>query len=155
MSDFGTIKRGEIYYILKGDSSNTGCEIEQTGRPAIIVSNDLYNNKSSVVEVVFLTTQDKPAMLTHAPIASTGTPSTALCEQVSTISVSRIGDFINTCTPTELADVDRCLLVSLNLAKVVDCPQTAATRDALIRAEAERDIYKDLYTKLAEKVTNF
>ena len=48
----GMFYRGEIYYVLP-----EGCEIgseQHSGRPGIIVSNDLNNKYSSTLEVVYL-----------------------------------------------------------------------------------------------------
>lgn len=50
-------KRGEIWYI-ENDCDFIGREVGYT-RPAIIVSNDTNNKFSSVVEVVYLTTNQK------------------------------------------------------------------------------------------------
>lgn len=55
-------KRGDIFYVMKGN--NCGSEME-AGRPAIIVSNNLNNNNSDIVEIVYLTTQPKPELPTH------------------------------------------------------------------------------------------
>ena len=62
------------------------CGSEQrAGRPAIIVSND------------------------------TGKESIALCEQVHTVAVERVGDYCGECSKNEMQSVDIALLVSLSL----------------------------------------
>ena len=48
------IYRGQIYYIHPQEV--VGSE-QEGGRPAVIVSNDVCNEHSRVVEVVFLTTK--------------------------------------------------------------------------------------------------
>lgn len=112
----GEIRRGDIFYIHKFPV--VGSEIEADGRPAIIVSNDMNNQYSQVVEVVFLTTQAKKPMPTHVSIYSAPRPSTALCEQVSTVSVERIGNYAGHLTEKEMTQVDTALLISLDLALV-------------------------------------
>ena len=108
-----TIKRGEIYYI---QSYGNECGSEQrAGRPAIIVSNDRGNQNSSTVEVVYLTTQPKHDLPTHVVIRATGKESIALCEQVHTVAVERIGDYCGECSKNEMQSVDIALLVSLSL----------------------------------------
>lgn len=156
------IQRGNIYYIHKGDSY--GSEMI-AGRPGIIVSNDANNATSQVVEVVFLTTQEKPPLPTHVRIITTGRESTALCEQVTTVDVSRLGDFAGCCSTEELKQVDKAVAISLGLVynsenETVDSrPEVSVdmltnlleSKDASIkvaRAEAERDVYKKLYTDL-------
>lgn len=59
------IYRGDIFYIMPG--SYVGSE-QKSGRPGIIVSNDLANKHSPNVEVVFLTSQEKKALPTHVEV---------------------------------------------------------------------------------------
>lgn len=49
------VMRGEMYYIHE-DYSSVGSEMK-AGRPAIIVSNDMNNEFSSTVEIIYLTTE--------------------------------------------------------------------------------------------------
>lgn len=107
------IRRGEIYYISSNfqsfGSEQTGC------RPGIIVSNDTGNKYSSLVEVVYLTTKPKADLPTHVMINSAKRPSTALCEQVTTVSKDRITEYLSQCTDAELKRIDEALMISLNL----------------------------------------
>jgi len=104
--------RGDVYYIAA--YSTEGSE-QRAGRPAIIVSNDLANNYSPTIEVVYLTTQPKTNLPTHVIIRSTNRESIALCEQITSISKNRIGDFVCTLKNDELQRVNAALLVSLAL----------------------------------------
>lgn len=81
------IKRGDIWYVSK--DNYTGCE-QAAGRPAIIVSNEKNNACAETVEVVYLTTQPKKDLPTHVLIRSSERESTALCEQITTVSVDRL-----------------------------------------------------------------
>ena len=98
-----SINRGDIFYV--NPSETVGSE-QRSGRPAIIVSNPLCNEHSPVVEVVYLTCQYKKPMPTHVRIESAGKRSTALCEQISSVDVSRLGDFKGHLTDREMAQVD-------------------------------------------------
>lgn len=111
------MKRGEIYYIARRGA--VGAEI-QNARPAIIVSNDILNTTSGVVEVVYLTAQPKKNLPTHATIEATGMTSTALCEQIDAVSVLLVGDYCGTCSEAEMEAVNRALCASLDLAKRAD-----------------------------------
>ena len=106
------IRRGDIFYINAGYS--IGSE-QWSGRPAIIVSNDLNNRHSDTVEIVYLTTSRKKDLPTHVTIKSTGRRSTALCEQITTVSVCRLGGYIGSASSKELADLEKAILISLNL----------------------------------------
>lgn len=160
-----TIKRGEIYYI---QSYGNECGSEQrAGRPAIIVSNDRGNQSSSTVEVVYLTTQPKHDLPTHVVIRATGKESIALCEQVHTVAVERIGDYCGECSKNEMQSVDIALLVSLALdtlapvGKVVErtappVVPAAALRDMekkLLESEARLTLLQTMYTDLLQQIT--
>ena len=105
--------RGQIYYIRPRD----GIGSEQTGwRPGIIVSNDVGNENSGTVIVVYLTTRKKPPLPTHVAINSAKQPSTALCEQIFAVDKERIGDYVNEVSQAELNNLERALLIFLDIA---------------------------------------
>lgn len=151
------IKRGDIFYIQKSASV---CGSEQiAGRPGIIVSNDIGNSTSETVEVVYLTTRHKTTLPTHVPISSSARESTALCEQITTVSIERVGDYCGRVTDDELRMIDEALMVSLNLVSS-ECRENeknlrggAPERDKeLAVALAERDVYKGLYEQLLSRL---
>ena len=117
------VYRGDIYYVKK-NGVTTGSE-QDSYRPAVIVSNDTGNKHSSVVEIVYLTTQEKKPLPTHCTI-NAKVPSTAICEQISNVSKERLAEFVRTCTDEEMARIDRCLMISLGLC---DVPDPTATID--------------------------
>ena len=105
-------RRGEIYYIMRGEE--VGCE-QYGGRPGIIVSNDLNNRHSRTVEVVMLTTKPKKPLPTHVNINSAPRPSTALCEQITTVAKERLTDYIGKLDDFEQRMVDIALARSIAL----------------------------------------
>lgn len=157
------IRRGDIYYIDKYPT--IGSE-QQAGRPAIIVSNEKNNQHSSTVEVVYLTTQPKADLPTHVTVSSAPRESIALCEQVTSVSVDRIGDKMGRLSDREMTQVDIALLVSLDLTmgetgktaggghskpdKKVDTHQPDG--GVIIALTAERDTYRAMYESLLERV---
>lgn len=141
------IKRGDIFYI----SPHESCGSEQGGgRPAVIVSNDMCNRYSPVITVVFLTTREKKDLPTHVQIKSSRYDSTALCEQVESVSKERLGNYMATCTKNEMSEIDRAIAVALDLnPKNEEAPkETAGTDENNIAMRAELDVYKQLYEKL-------
>lgn len=107
-----SFKRGDIYYVEK--SVFTGSE-QGSGRPAIIVSNDKNNEFSSTVEVVYLTTQPKKDLPTHVVIRSVARERIAICEQITTVAVERIGSYKGRVTETEMANLEIAMLISLDM----------------------------------------
>lgn len=106
------VYRGEIYYIH--ETEGTGSE-QTGGRPGIIISNDIGNEHSPVVIIVYLTTQEKKTLPTHVKINTATRPSIALCEQIETIYKGRIGNYIGQITDTEQKNIDKALAVSIGI----------------------------------------
>lgn len=145
------MKRGEIYYIERYQSEEAGSE-QHAGRPAIIVSNDRNNEFSETVEVVYLTTRPKNDLPTHVKIRSATRESVALCEQVTTVSVSRVGEYIGACTDSEMRMLETAIAISLCLDLSDPVPKKDEAAAEIIRLQAERDTYKALCDRLIEKL---
>ena len=178
------IYRGDIFYIKKIN--------QDTGRPAVIVSNNNINESQNMVEVAYLVEKPNESLPTHAKVRC-HLPSTALCEQVVSVNKDRIDGFIRTCTDEEIERINKGLSISLGITESDDTMteklkelteslseaqrindglrnrikeetdkqqelekqlsqiETENT-DETIKVAAERDIYKDLYMKLTEKL---
>lgn len=175
------------------ETYSTSKKINQdTGRPAVIVSNNDINESQNMVEVVYLVEKPNESLPTHTKVRC-HLPSTALCEQVVSVSKDRIDGFIRTCTDEEIEKINKGLSISLGITESDDTMaeklkeltdslseaqrindelrnrikeeidkqqelekqlsqiETENT-DETIKVAAERDIYKDLYMKLTEKL---
>lgn len=139
------MKRGEIYYITRRDT--IGAETAKA-RPGIIVSNNALNATSSVVEVVYLTTQPKKDLPTHVTITSTGVQSTALCEQIDAVSVMLVGDYCGVCSEQEMRDIDQALMASLGIEQELACLTVTVDETELAKITAERDVFKALVDRM-------
>lgn len=114
-----TINRGEVYYITSRPDT-VGSE-QKSGRPAVIVSNNDGNDHAPIVTVCYLTLQEKTPLPTHVLIErGQCVNSTILCEQVTTVSKDRLGDYM--CyLPDDIMDkVDDALIVALGLDYIID-----------------------------------
>ena len=136
------VKRGDIYWIKPGNYVSTGYEI-YSDRPAVIVSNNIVNSRMATFNIVYLTTADKKESPARVKVMGSGRESTALCEQIQTVSHERIGEYIGECTAEELAQIDEALAIELGLTVVPDQ-----------KTERERDTYKILYEALLEARLN-
>lgn len=143
------VRRGDVYYV-NNNRGQRGNEIRKD-RPAVVVSADFLNKHSGDVVVVFLTSQPKKDMSTHVTIRTTGRVSEALCEQPTTISVERLNNRIGSVTDREMQQIDIALQIALKLdagtdtKEYVENQSGGASREQMIRLEAERDTYKKLY----------
>lgn len=109
------VTRGDIAWIHKGDSESTGHEM-WSDRPAVIMSNDVINSRAGCVMVVYLTTSDRrrPSPM-QVPVTSSSKPSLAICNQVHTVDISRVGEVIGHATDKEVRDISRGLIGALQI----------------------------------------
>lgn len=148
--DFSRVSRGEVFYIASR-SDTVGSE-QKSGRPAVIVSNNMCNEFSPVVVVCYLTLQEKNKLPTHVFIdRGACINSTILCEQPTPISKERLGDYMCTLPDDILDEVDKALVVSLGLEYIIEQetkkPVSAPAKEVipdstlkeLDRLRAERD----------------
>ena len=173
------------------ETYSTSKKINQdTGRPAVIVSNNDINESQNMVEVAYLVEKPNESLPTHAKVRC-HLPSTALCEQVVSVSKDRIDGFIRTCTDEEIEKINKGLSISLGITESddtmaeklkeltdslseaqrindglrnrikeeIDKQQELEKQlsqpentDEIIKVAAERDVYKDLYMKITEKL---
>lgn len=164
-----SFKRGDIYYVER--SVFTGSE-QTSGRPAIIVSNEKNNEYSSTVEVVYLTTQPKKDLPTHVVIRSVAKESIAICEQITTVAVERIGSYKGHVTDTGMMNLEIAMLISLDMQvgavkeKVVEVPvekvkevpvplpmgPDAGLMEKLAAANAKCEMLQAMYDSLLNRV---
>ena len=173
------IRRGDIFYIRGGKTYAGYGRQSDSGRPAIIVSNDAMNKTADYVEVVYLTTQEKKPLPTHCEIICKQ-KSTAMCETIYTVNKNRVGDYVKSLTSQELAALNECLMHSIGLSYISDFSEpydkdyadlqdeidTLRSKNAKLTEElhyakqvdsdsqsiiTERDLYKRLYEQLLDK----
>lgn len=101
------IRRGDVIYV------ETGLPFKKP-RPAVIVSNNMCNTFSPTVTIVYLTTKPKKPLPTHTTVLCK-VPSIALCENIYTISKTCLGNYIRSCTYSELKELDQVLCCSLGI----------------------------------------
>ncbi|MBD5130301.1 MAG: type II toxin-antitoxin system PemK/MazF family toxin [Ruminococcaceae bacterium] len=159
------MKRGDIYYIERFQT--TGSE-QHPGRPAVIVSNNDNNRHSTTVEVVYLTTQPKENLPTHARVNSCMRDSIAICEQITTVALERVGDYKGHVTDCEMAEIEAAMLASLDLGLLMSADATEGSDDycydtsesdmiselteKLRNSEAKREMLQQMYDALLNKV---
>lgn len=107
------ITRGEVYYIK---SFPTVGHEQKSGRPAVIVSNNENNAHSGVFEICYLTLKDKKELPTHVFVdRGPCINSTILCEQITSVAIDKVGDYLCTLPDDIMEKVNEALVVSLTL----------------------------------------
>lgn len=126
------MKRGEIYYI-SNDRGQIGHEVMKD-RPAVIVSNDGFNEKSGMVTVVYLTRTPREDLISHVAVRSTGRTSEALCEQISTISAARVNRYMGTVTEDEMRRIEIAIQIHLAMSAGTSEKSAGGVRHPVLKA---------------------
>ena len=107
------VLRGDVFY---AENHNASGHLQTKKRPFVVVSNNLYNKHSPVINVVPLTTsRTKKDLPTHYTFEFNGRQNCALCEQVTSINKTDIINFFGTVNGFDLAEIDKRLKKQLNL----------------------------------------
>lgn len=114
-----------------------------------MVSNDENNRYSGVIEVVYLTTAPKTDLPTHVIINSTGRKSTVLCEQVTSVSVDRVNNYIGQVSEQEMKNIEIALMISLAIGE--NTKTSKAYREERIRQQEEIERLKTENENLKEE----
>lgn len=156
MNDSRKFMRGEIYYIY---SFPTVGHEQRSGRPAVIVSNNENNASSGVLEICYLTLKEKPKMPTHVMIdRGPCMNSTILCEQVTSVAIDKVGDYMCRIPEHLEGELDRALRVSLGLTPALKAepisghdrdPDSYKVENQSLKHENEH-IYRELNAALKE-----
>ena len=150
-------KRGEVYYIRYNDA--IGSE-QFVGRPGIIVSSDVINEKQPTVAIVYTSTQPRSFWFTPE-LTSTSKRSWALCEQIVTVDKMRLGDRMCVLTEEEMVAVDDALrgVLGLDWPEADDADAAAEEpvdeMDELAELRVEAELYHKMYDKLMDKMVEW
>ena len=109
-----SVRYGEVFYIHRS-GKEAGSEM-QAGRPGVVVSNDSNNEYSKTITVVYLSSK-RATLPTHIPLPARDglRRSIAMCETVTTVSRSRLGNFITALTDEEMALIRKGCGIQLNM----------------------------------------
>lgn len=117
MTTMKTYCRGSIYFVdLPIPNTNERHSVETGRRPVLIVSGDVGNLTSSVVNICPLSTKIKE-LSCNVDVGWTvsGKPSQVLCNQVMTLPKNQLSMCIGVLTTDEMLQVDRAIKLSLGL----------------------------------------
>ena len=141
--------RGEIYYVY--EVNVTGSE-QEGGRPAIVVSNDIGNIHSPIIEIVYLTTKEKKPLPTHVEIRTAVKPSIALCEQIVTVYKGRVGNYIGQISDSELLRLEKALGISIGINLTVKTNKLVEKWGEAYKEEPEHSIVNAEISESSEEV---
>jgi mRNA interferase MazF len=115
MARHPAIRRGEVWLVALDPT--TGHEIKKT-RPAIVVTNDVYNRYNWVVLVVPLSsyeTADYDQVLIHPPEGGLKNPSVTLPDQLRAVDRQRLIRRMGAVSEQTMSLIDQSLRIVLDL----------------------------------------
>lgn len=114
----GNIRQGDVWFVEAAPvpgGGTVGNEI-WSGRPGIVVSNDVINERSGVVQIVYLTSHKRRyANVTHVPVYANHQKNIAVCNQVTNVDTSRLTNHLGRITQNELQEIQNGISFSLGL----------------------------------------
>lgn len=113
------ITKGDVWYV---DLPTNSDSLQAGRRPCIIVSNNMANKFSPIIQVVALTTKIAKAKIPTHVILKSGTAnlkedSIALCEQIISINKKTLVDKVGSLDGYNLERIDRGMSIQLQLDK--------------------------------------
>ena len=93
---------------------SVGGEIKKT-RPAVVISNDAANRTLNRIQVVPLTSSTRRLFRSEAYITLGGQQRKAMADQLDTVSKLRLRDFIARLSASEMASIERAIMLQLDI----------------------------------------
>lgn len=114
----GNIRQGDVWFVEAAPvpgGGTVGNEI-WSGRPGIVVSNDVINERSGVVQIVYLTSHKRRyANVTHVAVHANNQDAIAVCNQVTNVDTSRLTNHLGRITQNELQEIQNGISFTLGL----------------------------------------
>lgn len=150
----GEYLRGEVYWVSSGDS--LGSEL-QSGRPAVIISNDFANREQETVVVAFITQSERPRGVQqyHVKVKVLDEERRVICQQVRTVDKSRLLRFIARISNEDMKRVSGALATSLSLTPPAVLEAQAAKKEGNPTEEFEKlKLELEIAKRMYERVLN-
>lgn len=136
-----TILKGDIWYV---SLPSNGDNIQSGVRPCIVVSNNIANKFSPVIQVVALTTKmGKAKIPTHVYLKANKEfglkqDSIALCEQIISINKKNLVDKIGSLDKNNLIRIDEAMSLQLQIERNVETKSIHTREESLDRLHIEK-----------------
>lgn len=123
--DYSKVQRGQVFWFnpqvyseveklnIKGNEYDA--HIQTKTRPVLVVSNNQNNDNSYTCNVVPITSEDKPQLPCHVIYNYAGKPQTILVEQIRTVDIISLGDYICTLSDSVMQRVEQAMMSQFSI----------------------------------------
>lgn len=113
LKEMRPIHFGDVFYITPLKEVQLDNKL---GRPAVIVSNDINNRGAATVNVIYISSKE-PTQITHVYVSGQEGLRDGIfqAENVTTVSRSRIGDYITSLDELTMSRILQALKIQLNM----------------------------------------
>lgn len=147
------VKRGDVYYICS-DVVPVGNEI-WPNRPAIVISNEISNRNTGVVNIVYLSTSKTTPTITNVNTKIAGKKGVAMCSQIHTVDISKLGDKLCKINNKTMKKIENAIIFNLSIKSNDNCTTIFNKYECYIksnnfRVESVDEKIKKLETELKQ-----
>lgn len=123
--DYSKVQRGQVFWFnpqvyseveklnIKGNEYDV--HIQTKTRPVLVVSNNQNNDNSYTCNVVPITSEDKPQLPCRVVYNYAGKPQTILVEQIRTVDIISLGDYICTLSDSVMQRVEQAMMSQFSI----------------------------------------
>lgn len=118
--DYSKVQRGQVFWFnprvyseaeklnIKGNEYDS--HIQMKPRPVLVLSNNQNNDNAYTCNVVPITSEDKPPLPCHVTYTYAGRPQTILVEQIRTVDIIALNDYICTLSDSVMQKVEHAMM---------------------------------------------
>ena len=143
--------QGSIWH-WRNPNSNVREGVQAGSRPVLVISNDIFNKYSPVVNCVSITTNIKNSRV-HEPVFITR-PSHIQCEQIHTVSKEELNEYLGTVEHSTMSNVKAKLKIQFGMGEDRHLELLSDIKSIVDDISKKQDEASELLVDEAVKTTN-
>lgn len=123
--DYSKVQRGQVFWFnpqvyyeaeklnIKGNEYDV--HIQTKTRPVLVISNNQNNDNAYTCNIIPITSEDKTQLPCHVVYNYAGKPQTILVEQIRTVDIISLGDYICTLSDSVIQRVEQAMMSQFSI----------------------------------------
>lgn len=142
MNEEKVVRRGEVWWVAAEGSSDWEMNF---GRPAVVISGNVGNEKSDWVIVAFISSQKRPPAAIFPNVMFPEGTRRVLCNQIYTVKKDRLDRKICELTESEMVRVGGALAVAMCIPQYSKPQPKPEEPVDVVALRCERDMWQKMY----------